>query len=146
MIVHEIEKLLHPVLTDMGYELWGCEYMTGRHPLLRVYIDKPEGITVDDCARVSRHVSSMLDVEDPIKSHYYLEVSSPGLPRPLFREWHYERYIGSEISLKLYQPVQEKRKWQGIIKEVTGESVTIQYPEGQITLPLASIVKATVED
>jgi ribosome maturation factor RimP len=88
MIKDELEHLLAPTINDMGYELWGCEYLPqGKHSLLRIYIDKTDGISIDDCQEVSHQISALLDVEDPIPGNYSLEVSSPGIPRPLFNSW-----------------------------------------------------------
>ncbi|HAV0011531.1 TPA: ribosome maturation factor RimP, partial [Legionella pneumophila] len=80
MINDDLIVLLEPIIKNMGYELWGCEYLSqGKHSLLRIYIDKPDGIGIDDCQEVSKQVSAMLDVEDPIPGHYSLEISSPGI-------------------------------------------------------------------
>ncbi len=97
----KIEALLKPTLEALGFELWGLEYLSqGRHTLLRLYIDAESGVTVDDCAEVSRHVSGVMDVEDPISGEYTLEVSSPGVDRLLFRLDHYSMYVGEWIELR----------------------------------------------
>ena len=97
-----IEDLLRPTVEALGFELWGLEYRAqGRRTLLRLYIDSESGVTVDDCAAVSHHISGVLDVEDPISGEYTLEVSSPGVDRLLFRLEHYPPYVGEWIELRL---------------------------------------------
>ncbi|HFE37119.1 MAG TPA: ribosome maturation factor RimP, partial [Gammaproteobacteria bacterium] len=90
-----LQSLVEPVVGSMGYEFVGVEYLSqGKHSILRVYIDQPAGITVDDCSKVSNQLSAMLDVEDPIRGEYHLEVSSPGMDRPLFTGAHFSQFIG----------------------------------------------------
>ena len=124
MIQTEIEQLIQPTVESMGYELWGCEYLAqGKHSLLRVYIDKADGIGVEDCVQISHQVSALLDVDDPIPGNYSLEVSSPGIPRPLFRFNQYQQYVGLEVQIKLFKPVSAKRKFVGNI--VSADEVTL---------------------
>lgn len=148
MIRKEIEQLLKPTIEDLGCILWGCEYISqGKHSLLRVYIDKDDGIQIDDCERVSHQVSALLDVEDPIPANYRLEVSSPGIPRPLFHPWQYEKYIGQEIQIKLFKPVAGKRQIKGILLAVNENSIILEFSNEQQEFLFANIVKAflTVE-
>lgn len=109
--------LIGRTVEPMGYELVGVEYLSrgkaGR--LLRVYIDQASGITVDDCVAVSRQLSAMLDVEDPIGEHYELEVSSPGLDRPLFRPEHFERFAGERVRIRLSRPLDGRRNFEGLL-------------------------------
>jgi len=145
MIEKKLEDLLKPVLENQGYDLWGCEYISrGKHALLRIYIDKLEGITIDDCALASRHISACLDVEDPIKAAYTMEVSSPGIPRPLFKLEQYKAYLGEVVNLKLYQPLNGQKKWQGIIDKLTDDTVFIIVNGDALVVPFSSIVKATL--
>ena len=125
--VDTIEQLLKPVIEDMGLLLWGCEYSAGkRTALLRVYIDKIDGdVGLDDCAGVSRQIGALLDVEAGIDSHYHLEVSSPGLSRPLFKEAHYAMSLGKEIKLTLYDPVHERRNFSGRLVAAEGDQITL---------------------
>ena len=110
-IQEQLTKILAPVVESLDCNFWGVEYFPkGRDSLLRVYIDKPEGIAVEDCERVSRQVSSVLDVEDPIRSEYTLEVSSPGIDRPLTRLKDYVRFVGFEARLELGVPLPNGRK------------------------------------
>jgi ribosome maturation factor RimP len=100
-ITDKIEVLIQPVIEDMGYELVGIEYVaSGKHSILRVYIDSEQGIGLSDCETVSRQLSSIFDVEDPITMPYNLEVSSPGIERPLFHIKHYQRFLGNDITLQ----------------------------------------------
>ncbi len=114
-----IQKLVEPVVKALGFQLWGIEYLgQGRHTLLRIYIDKEGGINIEDCAEASRQISSILDVEDPIKDEYTLEVSSPGLDRMLFRPEQYRDYIGSAVKIRLSANQDGRRNFMGTLKEV----------------------------
>lgn len=145
MIKADIEKLLQPVVAALGFELWGFEYLTqGKYSLLRIYIDKDQGIGVDDCERVSKQISATLDVEDPISGQYYLEISSPGIPRPLFYTEHYQRYINHKIMLKLHQPLNASRKVCGIILDVKESVIVLQVDEKNYELPFSQIIKANL--
>lgn len=122
----EIHTLLEPTVLDLGYKIWGIEYIHSSRPTLRIYIDKEEGyISIDDCSIVSRAVSALLDVADPIDSIYDLEVSSPGINRRLFTPEQYKLYIGEKVNIHLRMPILSKRKWFGKIVEVSENSVTI---------------------
>ncbi|KTD64717.1 ribosome maturation factor RimP [Legionella spiritensis] len=146
MIKLDIQQLLKPLVQSLGYELWGCEYLSqGRHSLLRVYIDKQEGIGIADCELVSKQVSALLDVEDPIPGNYSLEVSSPGIPRPLFLKEHYERYIGEEIKIKLYKPVNGSRNPAAKIVSVKDDTVVLAINDTEFDVPLSHIVKANLK-
>ena len=145
MIKTDIQQLLKPVVTESGYELWGCEYLAqGKHSLLRVYIDKEGGIGIGDCELVSRQISALLDVEDPIQSNYSLEVSSPGIPRPLFYKEHYQRYLGYTVALKLYKTLNGSRKINGIIQSVHDGSITLTVDGVEHELQFSQIVKANL--
>ena len=107
----KLQELLQGSVEDLGCELWGIECQRiGRYLTVRLFIDKEGGVTIEDCADVSRQVSAVLDVEDPIADKYNLEVSSPGLDRPLFTLNQFERYLGQEILLHLRIPVADRRK------------------------------------
>ena len=108
----QIRELLEPAVEALGFVVWGLEYLSqGRHTLLRLYIDDENGVGVDDCAAVSRQVSSILDVEDPISGDYTLEVSSPGLDRLLFQLEQYPDYAGEWIEIRLRVPFEGRRKF-----------------------------------
>lgn len=145
MMQDELIQLLTPTITDMGYELWGCEYLSqGRHSLLRIYIDKPDGIGIEHCQEVSRQVSALLDVEDPIPGNYSLEISSPGIPRPLFSSWQYNRYIGHEVQIKTFKPVNGKRKLLGTIVSASESTVMLNINNEHQELHYSNIVKASL--
>ncbi len=139
---HHISELLQPVITAMGYELVGVELLGGRRALLRVYIDQPDGVSVDDCERVSHQVSGVLDVEDAVKGAYTLEVSSPGLDRPLFNASHFERFAGEQVRLKLYGPLAGRRNWRGELRGMRAGEVVLATEQGEVTVPLAQIETA----
>ncbi|MDF1685047.1 MAG: ribosome maturation factor RimP [Legionellaceae bacterium] len=148
MIQQEIEALIRPSIESMGIEFWGCEYhRQGRHSLLRVYIDMAEGVVVDDCERVSRQVSALLDVHDPIAEQYNLEISSPGEPRPLFYPEQYTRYLGKEVQIRLGRPMDDRRNVTGTITAVKDDTLILQEGDIEHTFPFSNIVKAhlTVE-
>jgi ribosome maturation factor RimP len=121
----QLTELIDAPVSALGFELVGIEYIRSRHSTLRIYIDSENGITVDDCADVSHQVSAVLDVEDPITEAYTLEVSSPGLDRPLFTVEHYRQFIGEDVVFTLRMAIQNRRKWSGTIKAVDGDTITV---------------------
>lgn len=135
--------LVEPVVADLGFELWGLELASapGRS-LLRVYIDSAGGITLDDCARVSRRLAALLDVEDPVRGPYDLEVSSPGLDRPLFSLAQFARYAGREVRIRLRAKIEGRRRLTGRIIEVARESLTIDGDDGRHVVPADMIESA----
>jgi ribosome maturation factor RimP len=136
-------ELLEPVVEAMGYELVLLEYAPHKGSgTLRLYIDATGGITLEDCERVSREVEGVLDVEDPIRSGYRLEVSSPGLDRPLVKKSHYERFVGEQVKVQLLIPRDGRRNFLGVLRGVKGEAIELELPEGPIDLPLAEIERA----
>lgn len=148
MLQEDVEQMIKPTVEEMGYVLWGCEYLAqGKHSLLRVYIDKKDGIGIADCEQVSRRINALLDVEDPIPGNYHLEVSSPGIPRPLFSGWQYQDCIGKEVQIKLMKPVEGKRKFTGTIVAVNDSNVLLDVGGVQLEFLFSTIVKAylTVE-
>jgi ribosome maturation factor RimP len=142
----KIAALLAPTVEALGFDLWGVEYLSqGRHSLIRVYIEHPRGISVDDCASVSEQVSGVLDVEDPISGEYTLEVSSPGVDRPLFRLGQYPAYVGETIELRLRSAFDGKRKFKGVLTGLEGDDVVIQVDDHEYLLPYDTIEKARVQ-
>lgn len=140
-----LQEMLQDVVEDLGCELWGIECQrTGRFMTVRLFIDKDSGVTVDDCADVSRQVSAILDVEDPIADKYNLEVSSPGLDRPLFTLPQFERYIGQDIAVHLRIPVMERRKWQGQLERIEKDMITLIVDDQEQILVFGNIQKANV--
>lgn len=143
--VTELESLLVPIVEALGYSCWGIEYLSqGRHTLLRVYIEHPDGISVDACAAVSRQASAVLDVEDPISGDYTLEVSSPGMDRPLFRLEQYADYVGEQAKIRLRVPYEGRRNFQGVIRGIEGEDVILQVEDHEYLLPIDSIDKSNI--
>ena len=137
--------MLQDAVEDLGCELWGIECQrVGRFMTVRLFIDKDGGVTVDDCADVSRQVSAILDVEDPIADKYNLEVSSPGLDRPLFTLPQFERYIGQDIAVHLRIPVMERRKWQGKLERIEKDMITLIVGDQEQILVFGNIQKANI--
>ncbi|NKB36738.1 MAG: ribosome maturation factor RimP [Gammaproteobacteria bacterium] len=138
-----IVNMLEPVISAMGYELWGIEQVPdGRDSLLRIYIDHSEGIDLEDCTRVSRQVVGVLDVEDPISGSYRLEVSSPGLDRPLFSLAQFSRFEGERAQVHLREKLEERRQLKGEIAQVAEDAVTIICEGKQFTVSEKMIDKA----
>ena len=140
-----LRDLIEPIVTALDCELWGIEYNSqGRHTMVRIYIDGPEGVSIDDCANVSRQVSSVFDVEDPIAGEYNLEVSSPGLDRPLFKLSQYGSYIGEQLQVRLRTSFEGRRKFSGQLTGVEGDEVVLAVDEHEYLLPFDLIDKANV--
>ncbi|MFT5481903.1 MAG: ribosome maturation factor RimP [Halieaceae bacterium] len=142
----DLHSLVEPAVAALGFVLWGLEHNSqGRHTLLRIFIDSDKGITVDDCAEVSRQVSAVFDVEDPITGEYTLEVSSPGVNRSLFNLEQYQMYIGEPLQLRLRAPYEGRRKFKGILSAVEGEDIVLRIDDDEYLLPFGSIDKAVIE-
>ena len=143
----QLETLLEPVVNSMDYEFVGLEFISqGRHSILRIYIDSENGVGVDDCADVSRQLSAVLDVEDPIASEYSLEISSPGLNRPLFKLSQYEQFLGEEVKFKTIRPQLEngQRKFKGTITAVENNNVVFDIDNEVLSVPFIDIDKANI--
>lgn len=140
----QLATMLKQPIEALGFELVGIEYIRSRNPLLRIYIDHENGVNVDDCAAVSRQVSTLLDVEDPISSTYSLEISSPGLDRPLFTLDQYERFIGETVGINLRIAVSNRRKWEGTIKGVKGDMITLTVNGKDESFAFTNIQKANI--
>ena len=141
----QLHGMLAPVIEAMGFQCWGIEYIAqGKHSVLRVYIEHAEGITVDGCEAVSRQISAVLDVEDPISGEYVLEVSSPGMDRPLFELQQYRNLVGQEVKIRLRSPIEERRNFQGILRGVEAEDVVVQGDNYEYLLPFELIEKANI--
>ncbi len=142
----QLTELLAPTVESLGFELWGIELVSPqRRPTLRLYIEREAGVSVDDCAKVSRHVSGVLDVEDPISGEYTLEVSSPGIDRLLFRPEQYAAYVGEPIEVRLRMPYEGRRKFRGWLMGVEDEDVVVRVDDHEYLLPLRSVDRARVE-
>jgi ribosome maturation factor RimP len=142
----QIADMLQSTVAALGYELWGVEYVAqGRHSVVRIYIDSPAGITVEDCAAVSEQASGIFDVEDPIAGEYTLEVSSPGMDRLLFALEQYAAYVGEVVELRLRSAFEGRRKFKGVLKGIEGDDVVIQIDDHEFLLPYGAIEKARVQ-
>jgi len=123
---NDLSELVEPVVTALGYEMLGIEYFKQKDgSMLRLYIDNDVGITIEDCSRVNHQVVGVLDVHDPIKEKYFLEISSPGLDRPLFTLAQFQRFLGEKVKMKLREKIEERRKIKGVIKAVEETAVLI---------------------
>ena len=141
--IDKIRDVIEPAVEAVGYELVDVEY-AGRSPsaTLRAYIDAPGGITVDDCESVSRQISAVLDVEDPIPGQYTLEVSSPGLNRPLVKPEHFARVVGCKVKLLMRNYHLGRRRFAGVLADVTDTTVAIDVDGEFYELEIADIERA----
>ena len=132
-IEEKVEKLLNPIIEKIGYELYDVEYAKeGKNNFLRIFIDNPKGIDLNDCEKVNDAITDILDEENYIKDQYFLEVSSPGVERVLRKEKHLEKNIGTEISVKLFKKDENgKKEYQGILKKFDENQIKIQDEENQ---------------
>jgi ribosome maturation factor RimP len=138
--------LIEPVLVRLGYELVELEYAAGRsQAVVRIFIDRPQGsqgITVDDCERVSREVAALLDVDDPVPTAYTLEVSSPGFDRVLRTAAHFERFVGSRVFVELKVPRAGRRRYTGMLQAVNATGIEIEVDKQKVDVPFDEIGKA----
>ncbi len=143
MLRDTLTALLRPVVEGLGYTLWDLEYAPGRgNSFVRLYIDAEAGITLDDCERVSRAVSELLDTADPVPGQYTLEVSSPGLERPLRTAAHFGAYVGETVFVELAHPLDGRRRYKGTLRAAGAESVEVEMDGRSYVLPIAGIRKA----
>jgi len=140
----KILELIEPIITGLGYEFVGAEFTgQGKSSILLVYIDSENGILVTDCSKVSHQISGVMDVEDPISGQYRLEVSSPGLERPLYTLAHFVRFKGSVVKLELRQSTLEgQRKFTGDILDVKDDVIHLHVDEEEIEIPFSMVKKA----
>ena len=135
--------MLRPAVEETGKELLGVEFISaGNHSVLRLFIDHENGIDVDDCAEVSRQVGAILDVEDPISSEYSLEVSSPGLDRPLFEKAHFAAVIDETVEVKISMPLNGRRKFKGKLVAIENDSLIVMVDNEEYELVISNIDKA----
>ena len=143
----DLHELIAPAVESVGYELFACEYLNnGPNSILRVYIDRPEGINIDDCEQASHQVSAILDVNDPIKGHYNLEVSSPGIDRTLLRKANFEQNIGKKVKINLIAPIEKQRAFVGILKSVQDINIKLECEGKELDIPFSNISKANCQD
>ena len=140
-----LHNMIAPIVASLDCELWGLEYLTqGRYTTLRIFIDAPAGVSLEDCEKVSRQVSSVMDVEDPIDGEYTLEVSSPGMDRPLYSVAHYARYVGETVNVRLRMARDGRRRFKGKIVKVENEDVLLEVEGKEVLLPVDAIDKANI--
>ena len=144
--IEKIESFIEPVVQSKGYELVACEWLfeEGRK-ILRVFIDKSEGVNIDDCSEISYLLSPLLDVEDLIPGNYSLEISSPGLDRPLKKLGDFEKFVASKVRLRTKTPVEGRGNFKGILRGVEGEEVLIQIDQKVFRILHSNIHKAKIE-
>jgi ribosome maturation factor RimP len=140
----QLTELVAPAIADMGLECLGVEYSPSHgNSLVRVYIDAGDrAVTVDDCETVSRQVSALLDVNDPVEGRYTLEVSSPGLDRPLYTAQHFARFVGQQAKLELNLPLNGRRRFQGPILAVEGDTIVIEQDGVAVSIAHTNVHKA----
>lgn len=139
----EIEALLTPAVEALECELWGVEYMSqGRHSKLRLYIERPDGVSIDDCERVSREASDLLDVEDLVSESYTLEVSSPGMDRILFKPAHFAGSIGQQVDVRLNFPFEGRKRFVGLLAGFEDDEAVVRVEDEEYVLPIENIQRA----
>jgi ribosome maturation factor RimP len=136
----EIAKLLEPAIERLGYELIDLEARLGsKGGVVRLFIDKPEGVDLEDCEKVSLAVSALLDVEDPIPGNYNLEVSSPGLDRKLTKIEHFQRFAGETVKVQMRFPMEGRRRFRGTLVSSDDENIVVEVDGESYSLPLKTI-------
>ena len=143
--VNKVAQLVSPTVEALGLQLWGIEHSSqGKYSMLRIFIERDTGVTINDCEQVSRQVSALLDVEDPIAGEYTLEVSSPGTDRLLFTVEQFQRYCGEEVDIRMRSPIDGRRKFKGMLQDVVNRVVRIEVDGSSFKLPIEEIEKANI--
>ncbi len=138
-----LESLFAPIIEGLGYDLWGIEYRSSqKHAHVKIFIDHADGITLDHCSEVSQQISAMLDVEDPISVPYTLEISSPGIERPLLKLEHYRRYIGAEIKVRLSWALEGRKNFKGELTAVEDDDITISLDSEEVSFSIDAVKRA----
>ena len=142
-----VEEMAAPILEELNLELVEVEYVKeGRNWFLRVYIDKENGVDIEECGLVSERLSEQLDEKDPITNNYFLEVSSPGAERPLKKDSDFVKAVGKNVHIKTYEPIDNEKEFEGILKDFNGDTVIIEIKiktrKKEITIPYDKIAKA----
>ena len=141
----KVEALLRMTVEGMGCEIWGVEFLSqGRHSKLRLYIDKTDGVSIDDCEKVSRQVSDVLDVENMFTKGYTLEVSSPGMDRILFNAEQYESHVGETVDVRLNFPLEGKKRVVGLLAGIENAEAIVQADGEEYVLPLENVQRARI--
>ena len=138
-----LESLFAPVIAGLGYDLWGIEYRSSlKHAHVKIFIDHEDGITLDHCSEVSQQISALLDVEDPINVPYTLEVSSPGVERPLLKLEHYRRYVGTEIKVRLTWALEGRKNFRGELTAVEADDITLSVDSEEVSFSIDAVKRA----
>lgn len=141
-IASAVAELIGPTVSSLDYDLWDVEYVKeGADYYLRITIDREEGITIDDCEAVHRAIDPILDEADPIEDSYHLEVSSPGIERELKYDWHFEEFVGADVEVKLYAPVNGAKSYIGELLGSDEQGVRIKAGEDEMTFPHDKVAK-----
>ena len=144
--INKLVEMLAPAVEALGFELWGIEFTaSGKHSVLRVYIDHEDGILIEHCEQVSRQISAILDVEDPISGEYNLEVSSPGVDRPLFFKSQYQDYCGEVLRVKVNTAIDKARQFKGQLKSVDDDGIELEVDGKPVQIEFTNILKARIE-
>lgn len=141
----EIEELISDTVASLDCVVWGVEYNpSNKRAAMRIYIDREDGISIEHCEAVSRHVSDLLDVADIVSDAYRLEVSSPGFDRVLFKPEHYEQYVGSQVDIRLNVPFENRRRFLGVLAGVEDGQAIVQVDDEEFVLPIEGIQRARI--
>jgi ribosome maturation factor RimP len=142
LLIKKLMETIEPIVAALNYELYHLEYVkeAGEY-YLRIYIDSDNGISFEDCEKISRRISEALDVDDPIEEAYYLEVSSPGIERGLYTDKHFEKFIGSDVNVKLNKLLEGKKALTGKLVRFDAESITVEAEGAEVSIP-RDIVKS----
>ena len=142
-IESKVTQLLEDIIKNLGYDLYDVFYVKeGKDYYLRIIIDKPDGIDINDCEKVNNAINDILDEADYIKEQYFLEVSSPGVERTLRKEKHYKSQIGNEINVKLFKPIDKQKEFIGILLEYNDKEITLKVDEKNVKIDLKDIALA----
>ena len=139
-----VRSIVEPIIAGLGYMLWDVEYVKeGADMILRITIDSPEGIGIEDCEKVSRAIDPAIDEADPIEDSYRLEVSSPGVERILTRPEHFEACLGEKVEVRLYAPLDGRKQLTGILKAADGDKITVEEDGGETEIPRDAVAKVS---
>lgn len=142
----KVTGLIKDAIENLGLMLWDVKFVKeGTSWYLRVFIDKDGGVDINDCTDVSRLIDPIIDEADPINVSYYLEVCSPGLERELTEDWHFQKYMGEKVSIKLIRPRDNKREFKGVLLSYEN-GVTVQCDDEEITFDLKDLVYVKLDD
>jgi len=139
----QITAIIEATVESLGFELVRVTYGGGRKPTLQIMAERPDGtMGVEDCATLSREVSLLLDVEDPLQGEYLLEVSSPGIDRPLTRAKDFERWVGFDVKIEMNETINDRRRFRGKLVSFDGDNLSLKMDDGDVTLAYSDVSKA----